>query len=220
MNSLMLPSSACFSVSLNGIRSNIGYTQECIRSWSKGSHIAWSVGNASDRVKALYGFTQNWKINRANAQTWISRPEAGKLRGYGWSTDWPHQLKCFMEGKHCIGNEETLKLCEDNNLASLCRSPLAGGVLTPKPNSEGLDDRGGGEDNIRRFRAIHDVLTSGGRTVVQGALCWLWARSPATIPIPGFRTEAQARENIGALEFGPLTAEQMAEIEVIQNASL
>jgi len=151
--------------------------------------------------------------------------QEGKLRGYGWSTDWPDQLKCFMEGPHCIGteqdfsifagNEETLKLCEDNNLASLCRSPLAGGALTPKPNRDGRDDRGGGKENVKKFQAIHDVLASGGRTVVQGALCWLWARSPVTIPIPGFRTEAQARENIGALEFGPLTPEQMEEIENI-----
>jgi aryl-alcohol dehydrogenase-like predicted oxidoreductase len=153
--------------------------------------------------------------------------QEGKLKGYGWSTDWPHQLKCFMEGPHCIGteqdfnifagNEETLKLCEDNNLASLCRSPLAGGALTPKPTRVGKDDRGGGEDNIKKFQAVHDVLTSDGRTVVQGALCWLWARSPVTIPIPGFRTETQARENIGALEFGPLTLQQMEEVESIVN---
>ena len=80
-------------------------------------------------------------------------------------------------------------------------------------NKKGRDDRGGGDENLRKFQAIREVLTSGGRTVVQGALCWLWARSPVTIPVPGFRTEAQVRENIGALEFGPLTPEQMAEIE-------
>ena len=153
--------------------------------------------------------------------------EEGKIRWYGWSTDWPHQLRVFMEGKHCTcteqdfnifaGNEATLRLCEDNNLASLCRSPLAGGVLVPKPNRVGKADRGGGEENIRKLEAMRDILTSGGRTVVQGALCWLWAKSPCTIPIPGFRTEEQVRENMGALGFGPLTPEQMAEIETIQN---
>jgi len=156
--------------------------------------------------------------------------EEGKLRWYGWSTDWPHQLRVFMEGEHCTcteqdlnifaGNEETLKLCEDNNLASLCRSPLAGGALTPKPSRVGKADRGGGEENMRKFEAIRDILTSGGRTVVQGALCWLWAKSPCTIPIPGFRTEEQVRENIGALEFGPLTPEQMEEIERIKQEFL
>jgi len=55
---------------------------------------------------------------------------------------------------------------------------------------------------------------------VQGALCWLWAKSPCTIPIPGFRTEEQVRENIGALEFGPLTPEQMEEIQRIKQEFL
>jgi aryl-alcohol dehydrogenase-like predicted oxidoreductase len=61
--------------------------------------------------------------------------------------------------------------------------------------------------------AIRDILTSGGRTVAQGALAWLWARSPQTLPIPGFRTVAQVEENAGAMQFGPLTAEQMQEID-------
>ncbi len=39
-----------------------------------------------------------------------------------------------------------------------------------------------------RRRAVSDVLTSGGRTLAQGALAWLWARSPRTVPIPGFRS--------------------------------
>ncbi len=59
---------------------------------------------------------------------------------------------------------------------------------------------------------MREVLTSDGRSLVQGAIAWLWGRSPAAIPIPGIRTVAQARENAAAMEFGPLTAEQMAEI--------
>jgi aryl-alcohol dehydrogenase-like predicted oxidoreductase len=51
------------------------------------------------------------------------------------------------------------------------------------------------------------------RTLAQGALAWLWARSPKTLPIPGFRTVKQVQENAGAMKFGPLTAEQMAEID-------
>ena len=39
----------------------------------------------------------------------------------------------------------------------------------------------------------------------QGALGWLWARSEATIPIPGFKTVAQVEENAAALHFGPLS---------------
>jgi aryl-alcohol dehydrogenase-like predicted oxidoreductase len=41
---------------------------------------------------------------------------------------------------------------------------------------------------------------------------WL-ERVHAVIEIPGFRTQAQLVESCRALEFGPLTAEQLAEID-------
>jgi aryl-alcohol dehydrogenase-like predicted oxidoreductase len=59
---------------------------------------------------------------------------------------------------------------------------------------------------------VREILTSGGRTVAQGALGWLWGRSPQTIPIPGFRTVAQVEDNCRALELGPLPPPAMAEI--------
>jgi aryl-alcohol dehydrogenase-like predicted oxidoreductase len=43
-------------------------------------------------------------------------------------------------------------------------------------------------------------------------LAWLWARSERTLPIPGFRTIAQVEENSAALHYGPLSAQQLLEI--------
>ena len=63
--------------------------------------------------------------------------------------------------------------------------------------------------------SIREILTSGGRTLAQGALAWIWARSPNTVPIPGFRTVAQAQGNARAMEFGPLSPAQMIEIDRI-----
>ena len=65
---------------------------------------------------------------------------------------------------------------------------------------------------MRRLDAIRDVLTGNGRTLAQGALCWLLARSPHLIPIPGARSVEQTRENAGALQHGPLTPDEIAEI--------
>jgi len=151
----------------------------------------------------------------------------GKIRWHGWSTDWPHQLEVFMKGKHCVctemdlnifdGNEETLKLCEDNNLASLNRRILAGGALTSKPRPEGKKNQYLDEKDEKKFEAIKEIITSDGRSVVQGAIGWLWSRSEVNIPIAGFRTKEQALDCIGALEYGPLTLEQMEEIEKIKN---
>jgi aryl-alcohol dehydrogenase-like predicted oxidoreductase len=59
------------------------------------------------------------------------------------------------------------------------------------------------------------VLTTEGRTLAQGALAWIWARSPRTVPIPGFKTVAQVEENCGALDAGPLTVDQLVEIDGI-----
>ena len=66
---------------------------------------------------------------------------------------------------------------------------------------------------IRTVEDLRDILTSDGRTLAQGALGWLWARSQVTIPIPGFKSVRQVEENVGALEFGPLSEEQMELID-------
>jgi aryl-alcohol dehydrogenase-like predicted oxidoreductase len=128
-------------------------------------------------------------------------------------------------------------LCERQNLAALNRGPLAMGVLTGKYTAGtkvAVDDVRGEKspDWMKYFSggrpapewlakrdAVREILQSGGRSVAQGALAWLWARSPQTIPIPGFRTESHVRENTGAMQYGPLKPEQMREIEKLLGRS-
>jgi aryl-alcohol dehydrogenase-like predicted oxidoreductase len=66
---------------------------------------------------------------------------------------------------------------------------------------------------LTTFTAIREILTTNGRTPVQGALAWHWALGDNTIPIPGFKGMQQAEENAKAMNFGPLTPEQVAEID-------
>ena len=123
-----------------------------------------------------------------------------------------------------------IALCEKYDLAAINRGPLAMGLLTGKytaTTKASIDDVRGekspewmkyfkdGLPNptwLEKRDAIREILTSGGRTLTQGALAWLWARSEQTIPIPGFRTVKQVEENTEAMKFGPLTPEQMHEI--------
>jgi len=56
------------------------------------------------------------------------------------------------------------------------------------------------------------VLTRDGRSYVQAALGWIWARSPRTVPVPGFRTVEQVDEDAEAMRLGPISEEQMQEI--------
>ena len=170
--------------------------------------------------------------------------EAGRIRWWGWSTDnaqaasrmlkFPHFVAVQQELNLLVDGSEMLAQCEAHNLASLNRSPLAMGMLTGKYTASSRlaanDVRGAGHawvrffadgrprpETLKRLEAVRDLLTTGGRTVAQGALGWLLARSPATIPIPGFKSEAQVRENLGALDHGPLPPQVMAEIDAILN---
>jgi aryl-alcohol dehydrogenase-like predicted oxidoreductase len=159
---------------------------------------------------------------------------AGKIRAYGWSTDDPTRAAFFAKGTHCAaiqqrfnlfeGNTDVLTICEENQLASINRGPLAMGLLTGKFSHEsqlpaddvrhGWDLQGGEQARrLDRLAQLRELLTSDGRTPAQAALGWLWARSPVTLPIPGFKTVAQVEENVGALAHGPLTAAQMAAIQ-------
>ncbi len=65
---------------------------------------------------------------------------------------------------------------------------------------------------LARLDTIREILTSDGRTLAQGALGWLLARSPRTVPIPGIRTVAQAEQNAATLQLGPLSPAAMTEI--------
>jgi aryl-alcohol dehydrogenase-like predicted oxidoreductase len=130
-------------------------------------------------------------------------------------------------------NPEVLAVCEKNNLAAINRGPLAMGLLTGAYTAEtkpAADDIRGtkspkwmkyfknGTPNpewLHKRDAIREILTSGGSTIPQGAIGWLWARSSRTIPIPGFRTVKQVEENAAALKLGALGADQMAQIEKI-----
>jgi aryl-alcohol dehydrogenase-like predicted oxidoreductase len=163
----------------------------------------------------------------------------GKVRTYGWSTDRPDAIEAFSTEPACavveqelnvlMGNHELLALAERTNLASINRSPLGMGLLTGKitPATRfrdddvrqkvawfpGFKDGRANQEWLDALGSIREIVTSNGRTLPQGALAWIWGRSPATIPLPGFRTVAQVQENARAMDFGPLTPAQMAEVD-------
>ena len=167
----------------------------------------------------------------------------GKIRSYGWSCSDPERQKVFASGAHYQGCEFALNVLEDDpamreylesqQIVGLCRSPLAMGLLTGKYNKNSTlsstDLRGknapvwmtyfvDGKPNevfLKKLEAIREILTSEGRTLAQGCLCWILGRGAQCVPIPGFKRAAQVRENAGALEKGALTKQQMDEIDKI-----
>jgi aryl-alcohol dehydrogenase-like predicted oxidoreductase len=166
----------------------------------------------------------------------------GLVRTYGWSTDRADAVRAFSTGPGCgvvqqalsvldDPDPELLALCDELDLASINRGPLGMGLLTGKfaPTTTfaaddqrsaavwhpGFRDGRPTEDWLGKLAAIRDVLTSGGRTLAQGALAWIWGHSQRTIPIPGFKTVEQVEENSGALAFGPMPQSELAEIDRI-----
>jgi aryl-alcohol dehydrogenase-like predicted oxidoreductase len=168
--------------------------------------------------------------------------DQGIIGAYGWSTDIPDSATAFADRPGFTAVEHAMNVLkpagqivpviEDANLLSLIRSPLAMGVLGGKydANTQFSKDeiRGsnpGWQDYFKdgkitdaylnQLNAVRDILTSDGRSLAQGALAWLWARTPNAMPIPGFRTPEQVTDLCGALDHGPLTQAQMEEIETI-----
>ncbi|WP_420645663.1 aldo/keto reductase [Candidatus Leptofilum sp.] len=160
----------------------------------------------------------------------------GKIRWYGWSTDLVDHAHVFADGPHCASiqfrlnavadNPEMRQLCADHDLAGLNKDPLNKGILTGKYNSQSTfpqDDIRSQvsfeEDRIvRRLNtvdALRDIFTAGGRTMAQGAICYILGLDERMLPIPGFKNVKQVQDNARALQFGPMSAEEVAQVQAI-----
>lgn len=159
---------------------------------------------------------------------------AGKIRSYGWSSDNVEKVGVFRDSPAFTvfqqalnvlqGSRETLLAAERRGLAVVCRSPLAMGILAgtlfgagSHPDDD-LRSRWGGKAKAvvgmqAATQEIREVLQEDGRSLPQGALAWILTVSDSTIPIPGFRTPAQVRQNATVLEQSLLSPEQMTKIE-------
>ncbi len=168
--------------------------------------------------------------------------QAGKIRAYGWSTDFAQNARAMAARPGFVAIEHAMNVLLDApsvqnavqecDLAALIRSPLAMGLLSGKYDSNSTmpasDIRATDNLTVHYFKdakvnpqfmesvnAVQALLRTGGRTLTQGALGWIWARSADNIPVPGARTVAQIEELAKAAQFGPLPESVMAEIETL-----
>lgn len=170
----------------------------------------------------------------------------GKIRYYAWGTE-PEGVRRFVDRGHCPAMQfglnmltmfspdadQVLSFCDEHDLLAIVNGPLGKGLLTGKFDQATRFPEG----DLRRQRRwnvqegalakghhvveqLRDILTSDGRTLAQAALGALWARSERCLPIPGFKTVAQVRENVGALEYGPISPQQMQAIADLVTSSL
>ncbi len=184
----------------------------------------------------LYLFhIRDYDLERAGEvrQTLEALAGQGKIRYYGWSTDNLERARFFAQGIHCTAIEHRLNimmdapamlaLCDEFDLASINRIPLAMGVLSGQwtrsmqlPQDDQRSQFFKVEEflqDLEKIEAMRQVLTRDGRSYVQAALGWIWARNSRTIPVPGFRTIEHVEENVRAMRFGALNEDQMSEVQ-------
>lgn len=144
---------------------------------------------------------------------------------HGWSRYVAHQAYYSLIGRDY--EWELLPLGIAENVGCVVWSPLGWGRLTgrvrrgqPVPSGSRLQSelaRAGGppaddEYVYRVVDALDDVARETGKTVAQVAINWLLRRPTVVNVIIGARTEAQLRENLGAVGWA-LTAEQVAKLD-------
>ncbi|MBB5515567.1 aryl-alcohol dehydrogenase-like predicted oxidoreductase [Rubricella aquisinus] len=166
--------------------------------------------------------------------------ERGLIASYGWSTDMVRNVEAMAArpgfstvefARNMLIDADAIQaVTAEHDLYRLIRSPLGMGMLTGRYSSRNPitanDIRKSGQVRTDYFEdgqpkpeflaaldAARDLLTTAGRSLTQGALCWLWAKDAHNIPVPGARTVEQITDSAGALAHGPLPADVMAEID-------
>ncbi|MGH8938974.1 MAG: aldo/keto reductase, partial [Actinomycetes bacterium] len=162
--------------------------------------------------------------------------DEGTVRWYGTAVDAPDIVRVFARAPRVVAvqtqvnvfgrTDAVLDAARECGLAVLARSPLAMGLLgggydvtrRPAAGDVRLDtpwwdyfDEASMPEWLDRLASVRELLTSGGRTLAQGALSYLLGLG--VVPIPGARTQEQAQENAAALAHGPLADGIVTEID-------
>ncbi len=163
--------------------------------------------------------------------------DEGLIRYYGWSTNKPERANAFANRKRFIAVQFRHNLISRNNhmivsvvkkfdVGGIIKGPLGYGLFTGKYEKirnlpidhvwHGTNFSLGKVGRILSLlKEAEPILTSDGRTLSQGAIAWIWSQGNELIPIPGFKTVQQVKENIQAMNFGPLKRRHIDELERI-----
>jgi aryl-alcohol dehydrogenase-like predicted oxidoreductase len=94
-------------------------------------------------------------------------------------------------------SEDVLQVCAREGIAFIPWAPIARG------SSDRLEQNAGG-------KGLEAVAQARGVSVLQLAIAWLLAKSPAMLPIPGTSSVAHLEENVGAAQLQLSAAEMTA----------
>jgi aryl-alcohol dehydrogenase-like predicted oxidoreductase len=159
----------------------------------------------------------------SNFSGWQLMKSLAIAETHGWPRHVAHQVYYSLIGRDY--EWELMPLGLDQGVGALVWSPLGWGRLTGKirhgqklPESSRLHqtaDFGPPVDDEHLYRVVDalDVIAQQtGKTIPQIALNWLLGRPTVSSVIIGARTEAQLRDNLGAVGWS-LTPEQIAALD-------
>jgi L-glyceraldehyde 3-phosphate reductase len=121
--------------------------------------------------------------------------------------------------------DRLLPLLEEEGIGSIVFVPLAQGLLTDRylkgaipadsraATSSTLTSGTITEAYLERARALNEIAGDRGQTLAQMALTWILRKPQVTSALIGASSVSQLEENIGALDFPPLTDDELAAIE-------
>ena len=170
-----------------------------------------------DTGKALYAGISNYPADLAGRAAKLMR---------SWGTP---LLIC--QSRYNLFNrtieEQLLDTLAENGMGCIAFQPLSGGLLTdkylhgiPADSRAGRDPRYLRPDMITEEKcalasALNDLALQRGETLAQMALQWVLRDGRVTSALIGASRPEQIAENMKALQFPPLTAEELARIDGI-----
>jgi aryl-alcohol dehydrogenase-like predicted oxidoreductase len=184
---------------------------------------------AEETLKVLDELVASGKVGYvacSNFSGWQLMKSLGIAQRYGWSPYVAHQAYYSLVAREY--EWELMPLAIDQGVGTVVWSPIAGGALSGKvrrgrPLPEGTRvsqlglERAG---DLERLYAIVDTLEAiaadVGKTIPQVALNWVLTRPTVSSVVIGARTEAQLRENLGAVGW-TLSAAHVAKLDAVSD---
>ena len=153
----------------------------------------------------------------------------GYIREYGISSIRPNVIKRFAESSAIVSvmmqysmfdtrPEEYLDYLASHNISVVARGPLAKGILSntgiekaeQKAKDKGYMDYSY-EELVELIGKLHDTIKD--RPLQSAALHYCLAHPAVAAVVPGASSVAQARTNISAMEYPPLTESEMVKLK-------
>jgi aryl-alcohol dehydrogenase-like predicted oxidoreductase len=185
-----------------------------------------------ETVSALDDLVRAGKVRYVGASNfagWELMKSLAAADRHGWTRHVAHQVYYSLVGRDY--EWELMPLGLDQGVGAVVWSPLGWGRLTgkirrgqPIPEGSRLHETAqwgppvDAEILYRVVDVLDEIAAETGRTIPQVAINWLLRRPTVSTVVIGARTEAQLRDNLGAVGWS-LTAEQVARLDAASAAT-